>query len=64
VEGAETQAPEVGFRIAMLFGPVVGGCFIVAAIIFTFMPLTDEKHKRVQRLLERKRAKHEQLSAE
>jgi GPH family glycoside/pentoside/hexuronide:cation symporter len=56
-EGATEQAPEVGWRLALLFGPVVGGFFIAAALVFLLMPLTDEKHKQVQRLLKKKRDK-------
>jgi GPH family glycoside/pentoside/hexuronide:cation symporter len=47
----------VGWRLALLFGPVVGGFFIAAALVFLLMPLTDEKHKQVQRLLKKKRDK-------
>lgn len=53
--GAIEQPPEVAWRLAMLFGPVVGGFFIVASLVFLWMPLTDEKHRQVQRLLKIKR---------
>lgn len=56
-EGVTEQAPEVGWWLSMLFGPVVGCFFIGAALVFLLMPLTDAKHKQVQRLLEMKRAK-------
>lgn len=56
--GAMEQPPEVAWRLAMLFGPVVGGFFIVASLVFLLMPLTDEKHRQVQRLLRRKRSRH------
>ena len=52
-ETATTHDPEVGFRIALLFGPGVGIFFLAAAIIFLWMPLTDARHKRVQDLLRR-----------
>lgn len=54
-EGLTTQDPEVGFRLALLFGPVVGVFFTVAALTFARFPLTDRKHRRIQRLLERRR---------
>lgn len=54
-EGAATQSEEVGWRLALLFGPGVGVFFVLAAVIFTTMPLTDERHARIQRLLSRKR---------
>ncbi len=54
-EGAATQSEEVGWRLALLFGPGVGVFFVMAAVIFTTMPLTDERHARIQRLLSRKR---------
>ncbi|MFM1919929.1 MAG: hypothetical protein RLZZ303_1563, partial [Candidatus Hydrogenedentota bacterium] len=56
--GATEQPPEVAWRLSMLFGPVVGGFFIVASLVFLFMPLTDEKHRQVQRLLRQKRSRH------
>ena len=55
-ESAEVQSPETAAGLAILYGPVVGGCFMLAAIFFLFMPLTDEKHERVQRLLRQRRA--------
>lgn len=56
-EAATSHAPEVGFRIALLFGPGVGLCFLVAAFIFLWMPLTDARHRRVQALLSRLHAR-------
>lgn len=53
-EGATEQAPEVGWRLTLLFGPGVGVCFVIAAVIFMWMPLSDEKHRRIQALLERR----------
>ncbi len=55
-ETAAVQPEGTGWRIALLFGPVVGAFFIVAALIFLLMPLTDDKHRRIQSLLLRKRA--------
>lgn len=55
-EGAEVQTPETATGLAIMYGPVVGGCFMLAALFFLFMPLTDEKHERVQRLLRQRRA--------
>jgi len=53
------SAEVTSFRIAMLFGPAVGSCFILAALVFLAMPLTDKKHRQVQRLLEAKRRRTE-----
>ncbi|MDF3822069.1 MFS transporter [Leptospira sp. 96542] len=46
-----TQSAEVGFRLAMIFGPGVGFFFILGSILFLFFPLTDEKHIQIQRIL-------------
>ncbi|EQA35766.1 MFS/sugar transport protein [Leptospira inadai serovar Lyme str. 10] len=55
-EGAITQSPELGWRLTILFGPVVGSFFILSALVFMRMPLVDSKHKRIQTLLIRRRA--------
>ena len=54
---AETaaQTPETSWRLALLFGPVVGILFLGAGLILWCMPLTDERHQRIQRLLRRRR---------
>ncbi|MEZ4647273.1 MAG: MFS transporter [Candidatus Eisenbacteria bacterium] len=54
-EGRMTQDPEVGWRLALLFGPAVGVFFALAAIVFACFPLTDKTHRRIQRILERRR---------
>ena len=54
-EGATTQAPEVGFRLSIVFGPVVGLFFLAGGWILSRAPLTDAKHRRVQQLLVRRR---------
>lgn len=56
-EAAATHPPEVGFKIALLFGPGVGVFFLLAALIFLRMPLTDARHRRVQDLLRRVNAR-------
>jgi sugar (glycoside-pentoside-hexuronide) transporter len=54
-QSASSQLPEVGFRLAMIFGPGVGFFFILGSLIFLFFPLTDAKHIALQkRLLKRK----------
>ena len=53
--GAAAQTPEMGWRLALLFGPVVGILFIGAGLILWRMPLTDERHQRIQSLLRRRR---------
>lgn len=56
-EGASTQTSEVGFRLAILFGPVVGAFFLAGGFVLSRAPMTDAKHRRVQALLKRKRAR-------
>ncbi|TGK96650.1 MFS transporter [Leptospira brenneri] len=55
--GATVQSPEVGFRLAMIFGPGVGFFFILGSLLFLFFPLTDEKHIQVQRILLKRNTK-------
>ncbi|MFP4501948.1 MAG: MFS transporter [Candidatus Hydrogenedentota bacterium] len=62
-EGQQVQPDEVGEWLAIIYGPVVGGCFLVAALIFLTMPLTDARHRRIQVLLTRRRA-HKRRMAE
>ena len=47
----QIQSPEVEWRLALMFGPGVGFFITTGALIFLFMPLTNEKHTRIQRLL-------------
>lgn len=54
-EGAPTQDPDVGFRLAFLFGPVVGLFFLAGGWVLSRAPLTDARHRRVQKLLLRRR---------
>jgi Na+/melibiose symporter-like transporter len=61
VQGSTTQSVEVGFRLAIVFGPVVGIFFIIGAIVFLWMPLNSDKHHRIQLLLEKKKKKHKIL---
>jgi GPH family glycoside/pentoside/hexuronide:cation symporter len=49
------QLPQVSRRLALIFGPGVGAFMIAGAVVFLFMPLTKEKHDRIQRLLVKKR---------
>jgi glycoside/pentoside/hexuronide:cation symporter, GPH family len=62
-EGQQVQPEAVGEWLAIIYGPVVGGCFLVAALIFLTMPLTDARHRRIQELLMRRRA-HKKRMAE
>jgi len=65
-EGQFEQTPETARGLASLYGPVVGVCFILAAIAFLLMPLTDAKHERIQRLLRKRsalRARHKLAAA-
>ncbi|MEI1279501.1 MFS transporter [Leptospira venezuelensis] len=52
--GAQTQDPELGWRLTILFGPVVGSLFVLASLIFTRMGLTSEVHAKIRELLSRK----------
>lgn len=56
-ENAASHAPELGLKIAMVYGPFVGACFIAAAFIFLLMPLSGKRHQRVQELLRRVQAR-------
>jgi len=49
------QTPETSWRLALLFGPTVGILFIGAGLILWRLPLTDERHQRIQHLLRRRR---------
>ena len=49
------QSADAIYGLAILFGPVVGGFFILGALVFTLMPLTDARHRRIQALLRRRR---------
>ncbi|WP_243394769.1 MFS transporter [Leptospira adleri] len=60
-EGSVDQIPELGFRLSILFGPVVGSFFILGALIFLLMPLTKERHERIQTLLLRKRENRKKI---
>ena len=53
--GGAAQAPEIGWRLALLFGPVVGILFVAAGLVLRRMPLTEERHRRIQALLRRRR---------
>ena len=52
---AAGSGPEMGWRLAVLFGPVVGILFMVAGFVLWFMPLTEVRHRRIQSLLHRRR---------
>ncbi len=53
-QAAPEQSDEAIFGLGVLFGPVVGSFFILGALIFTLMPLTDARHRRIQALLRRR----------
>ncbi|MCF7928871.1 MAG: glycoside-pentoside-hexuronide (GPH):cation symporter [Spirochaetales bacterium] len=55
----QLQTPEVSFSLSIIFGPVVGGFWILAALIFLFMPLTDDRHRRIQQILDLRRRREE-----
>ena len=55
-DNGEPVGQNVSWRLALLFGPVVGLFFLAGAGLFALTPLTDSRHKRIQRLLVRRRA--------
>lgn len=56
----ETNQPEyVSYRLAMVFGPLVGFFFAIGSIIFLWMPLNQDNYLRIQKLLEKKRKHHQ-----
>lgn len=55
-QGVVEQPESVGRALAIIYGPAVGVCFMISALIFLTMPLTDERHQRIQDLLMRRRA--------
>ncbi len=55
VPGAVEQSAETAWRITLVFGPVVGLFFAAGALSFLSMPLTRERHERVQEMLLRRR---------
>jgi GPH family glycoside/pentoside/hexuronide:cation symporter len=54
-ETAAMQSAQVSWRLALLFGPAVGGFLLVGSFVLAFAPLTDARHRRVQALLLRRR---------
>jgi GPH family glycoside/pentoside/hexuronide:cation symporter len=54
--GADAQSPEVVQRLSWIFGPGVGGLLVLGGLVFLRFPLGDAQHRRVQRLLKRRRA--------
>jgi len=56
-ESATVQSPEVSSGLALLFGPGVGGFLVMGGFVLLAFPLTDDKHRRVQELLLRRRAR-------
>lgn len=43
--------PELGWRIALFFGPGVGLWFVLAALVFLLLPHSEAKQNRIQALL-------------
>ena len=53
-EGGGEVSAEVSFRLAFLFGPVVGVLFVTAGVILLFLPLDNTMHDRIQRIVQRR----------
>jgi len=51
------QPPEFAENLRWVFGPGVGLFIILAAIIFLWMPMTAEKHQRIQKILKWRKSK-------
>ncbi|WP_428264232.1 MFS transporter [Haliangium sp.] len=63
-DGAHTvQSPETEFGLAMIFGPGVGGMFMIAALVYLFMPLDRDRVRRVRRILDLRRARRARRAA-
>ncbi len=62
-EGLAVQDQTLGWKLSILFGPVVGFFFIAGAFVFTRMQLTSDKHKKIQELLIRRRKTRERIRA-
>lgn len=58
----QEQTQEVSDRLGFFFGPGVGAFFIIGSLIFLFMPMTDDMHVRIQKLLTKKRKLKEKHS--
>ena len=52
-ENASRTSPDVGERLALLFGPGVGVFFVLAAVIFAFLPWSGRIHERIRAILQR-----------
>jgi len=52
----EAQLTEVSMKLGIIFGPGVGFFILAGAFIFLAMPLTKQKHERIQAILKKKRA--------
>ncbi len=55
----QTQTADVTWKLALIYGPGVGFFIIAGSVILIFMPLTNETHRRIQRLLIKKRQRRE-----
>ena len=61
-ETAAMQSEVVSWRLSLIFGPVVGLLFFLGGLAIIAFPLTEARHRRIQRLLVKRRAK-QRLSA-
>jgi GPH family glycoside/pentoside/hexuronide:cation symporter len=53
-QASGNQDPELGMKLAWLFGPGVGSFFVVGSLIFLWMPITDSIHVRIQKILKQR----------
>lgn len=59
--GTVSDPSGVAEGIGWIFGPGVGGFFVLACLVFLCFPLTDRRHRRVQELLARRRLRRRAL---
>ena len=50
---------EASWLLALAFGPAVGVCFILAALVALLQPLDEARYAKVHRILQRRRARAE-----
>jgi GPH family glycoside/pentoside/hexuronide:cation symporter len=54
VPGAAVQSRSTATGLAAAFGPVVGGLFVIAALVWLCVPIDETSQARVRRILDRR----------
>ena len=52
--GTKVVVSEVSYSLALIFGPVVGILFIGAGAILWILPLNNELHDRIQKIIKKR----------